>query len=564
MSDIDYVAMGRAPQRLLSPLKAAAGLVGLSLAGMAGFLHFNRKETQTPSQGERFSVNPGGPGILQLVGVGEEKPACLFSYTNAMDKTLAAGASILQGWVHGARLNADNKAAYPTGQYEDVIAGKLLCWPPQLFREKVGAYRSQFTQANAKNKPLKEGVVEAIQSDASTRSAYWFYTTDASVPTKPALDTSLGTTLSWWLSSGPLPGPQTYIPDDDAGRNLTIILTGASSGIGRKAAAKMVARGHTVILACRDEQTAERVRKEVMDEVGKGAGVGVAYGMACDLGSLESVRAFAERWQRPGPHKGPSGELDLLALNAGLSVATNWKGPPPRTADGFELTIGTNHLGHFLLANLLMPELLRCESGQQALAAAKSGWGKRLVITASAVHDPDVAGGNVGQKASLGNLAGLETSMFEMVDGAPFNADKAYKDSKLCNILFMKEAARRFELCHRAGPDPSVVALSPGLIPRSGLFRNQSGLFVNVFSFITYNIARVAETVEFGGDCLLAACLGPSLGGRGANGQFWTNSKPGKHTFEPIEVSVEGRDKEKARNLWALSETLVGLPASSV
>jgi len=154
---------------------------------------------------------------------------------------------------------------------------------------------------------------------------------------------------------------------------------------------------------------------------------GNAVGAACDLSSLSSVRAFA------ASRKGEP--LDTLVLNAGLSLNV---GDPSEqfTADGYELTVGTNHIGHFALATLLQPTL------------SKSSLQPRLLVTASGVHDPASGGGKQGgpeKWASLGELKGLAGGRaFTMVDGGTYDPDKAYKDSKLCNMLFMAEAARRW------------------------------------------------------------------------------------------------------------------------
>lgn len=354
-------------------------------------------------------------------------------------------------------------------------------------------------------------------------------------------------------------GPRAYISEEKAARPLNILLTGGSSGIGRDAAVKLVHQGHVVTLACRTKDQAERVCREVLEEAEAfvpGKGVGTAIPMACDLGSLESVRALAAEWSAAGPHRGRTGDgpLDVLALNAGVALDTKLPAAP-RTADGFELTVGVNHLGHFLLANLLIPGLRCGGSGDQQKAAPPA---TRLVVTASQVHDPATPGGNVGPGASLGAMDGLAGGpLFDMCDGGPFDGDKAYKDSKLCNVLFMEEAAKRLG----GGAGGSCVAFSPGLITRTGLFRNQNAFFTGAFDFVAYNLARVAETVDFGGDCLVAACVGTSLGAE-ANGQFWSNSKPGKHNFEPVQVSTEAREEGKAQRLWQLSEKLVGLPLS--
>ena len=83
--------------------------------------------------------------------------------------------------------------------------------------------------------------------------------------------------------------------------------------------------------------------------------------------------------------------------------------------------------------------------------------------------------------------------------------DRAYKDSKLCNVLFTRELARRLKA---KDSKVSVNCFSPGLITRTGLFRNQNSVFVKVFDFIVYNVARVAETVSFGGDTLVTMATG--------------------------------------------------------
>ncbi|CAN0083742.1 unnamed protein product, partial [Discosporangium mesarthrocarpum] len=201
------------------------------------------------------------------------------------------------------------------------------------------------------------------------------------------------------------------------GEKRTVVLTGANSGIGLDAAKKLVSLGHDVHLACRTKEKA----------AGAVAASGATAGYECDLASLESVRAFAKAWG--------SKPIDSLCLNAGVAPSTDGK-RASYTREGFELAVGTNHLGHFLLANMLVKPL---EAGRLNRS--------RLVVTASSVHDPDTPGGDVGSKATLGDLSGLEgylkTGHFDMVDGGAYDGDKTYKDSKLCNVLFTREAQRR-------------------------------------------------------------------------------------------------------------------------
>ena len=167
---------------------------------------------------------------------------------------------------------------------------------------------------------------------------------------------------------------------------LHIAITGTSQGIGLDAAKRLIRDGHTVYHANRNSARSA--------EAAEAAGGGVP--MVCDLASLASVRQFADELSGK--------ELDVLCLNAGIAPSTKAE-TAARTADGFEACVGTNHLGHFLLANLLAPKV------------------SRIVVTASSVHDPDQPGGAVGGKggATLGDLSGLgplTTGGPTMVDGA--------------------------------------------------------------------------------------------------------------------------------------------------
>ena len=131
----------------------------------------------------------------------------------------------------------------------------------------------------------------------------------------------------------------------------------------------------------------------------------------------------------------------------------------------------TNHFGHFALYNLLQPKLAQ-------------GYRPRLVVTASGVHDPASEGGKQGgpeKWATMGAFGGLEGGKpFTMIDAGPYDPDKAYKDSKLANMLFMAEAARQEE------GKITANAFSPGLIADpDGFFRNQNPFFAKAFNALT-------------------------------------------------------------------------------
>jgi len=223
--------------------------------------------------------------------------------------------------------------------------------------------------------------------------------------------------------------------------------------------------------------------------------------MVCDLADLESVSAFAKAIDEAAP------ALDVLCLNAGVSPSRS-AAEPRRTKDGFEATIGINHLGHFALANLLQP-LLSSSRGT-------------LVVTASGVHDPESPGGTVqgdpATGATLGDLSGLgeRSGAAVMADGTTvYGGAKAYHDSKLCNVLFAREASRRW------GEAISVRSFNPGLITSTGLFREarkDNWLSTALFSFVAEKVARFSVPVGVGG-ARLAYCATAS-GAEVPNGAY--------------------------------------------
>ena len=194
------------------------------------------------------------------------------------------------------------------------------------------------------------------------------------------------------------------VGERSAGESRNILLTGGSSGIGFEAATLLLQAGHHLTIPCRDGTTAALLRQRLSDKIDT---------PSCDLADLSSVGRCAEALLAKGE------PIDTLVLNAGLQYSGMVE--PRWSAQGFELTIAVNHLGHQALLQQLLPLLIRSKA-------------PRLVITASEVHDPTSAGGKVGPPAGLGDLAGLRQGPGAlMLDGSDsFSAEKAYKDSKLC------------------------------------------------------------------------------------------------------------------------------------
>ena len=303
------------------------------------------------------------------------------------------------------------------------------------------------------------------------------------------------------------------------------LITGASSGIGRLAAERLQQKGHRLTVICRSQQRAE----ETLSWINEDSRV-----LLADLADLDQVVAIGRELNDQGE------AIDGLLLNAGLQYAGHRQ--VRRSAQGVELTIAVNHLAHQRLLMDLLPLL------HQSAAP-------RVVITASEVHNPASGGGRVGRPADLGDLSGLEQRS-EMVNGEPpFDADKAYKDSKLCNLLMGRHLAR-------LQPQWPVICWSPGLvIPRSrdGFFRNSreaNPIGQALFGFVARDLLRLTEHPQRASELLLRLMLDPAMP---QGFSYWSNELlgPGRHQFACTETSAEAADDAKAARLWQLSEQLI-------
>ena len=279
---------------------------------------------------------------------------------------------------------------------------------------------------------------------------------------------------------------------DMAGR--TVIVTGANSGIGRAAAKAFAGRGAAVTLAVRDAAKGEAAAAEM-----PGGAVDVR---PLDLTSLASVRGFAADWR---------GDIDVLVNNAGV-MAT----PERRTGDGFELQIGTNHLGHFALTNLLLPQI------------------RERVVTVS----------STGHRVGEIHLDDLNW------ERRPYHSWRAYGQSKLANLLFTTELQRRLA---DAGSPVRAMAVHPGYSATNLQSRTGSGL-MNVLGAVGNRI--FAQSEEMGALPTLYAAT-QDLPGDSFIGPDGFQQQRGHPTL--VGRSSAAQDRVMARGLWELSETLTGV-----
>ena len=322
---------------------------------------------------------------------------------------------------------------------------------------------------------------------------------------------------------------------------LTIFITGGSSGIGYQAVLRLISLGHNIILPCKNILRANEVLINIFNQLPSNLSEkGNIYTPVMDLSDLESIDKLCSEYERRRFN------IDILILNAGLQYTGSKK--PRRSTQGIELTFAVNHLSHFYLTQKILPLINRTNNS-------------KIIITSSEVHNPRSSGGRVGAKASLGNLSGLKSgNRFDMIDGNKFNADKAYKDSKLCNILFAKELWIRLNQKNLTIP---VIAWAPGLViskENQGFFRysrqyNKLGQIL--FATLARDLLRITTTNEQAG--LLLSDLVCLYKYNKPDFNYYSNKiiSSGKFIFEKTNISDEAQREGLSKKLWDLSESLI-------
>jgi NAD(P)-dependent dehydrogenase (short-subunit alcohol dehydrogenase family) len=290
------------------------------------------------------------------------------------------------------------------------------------------------------------------------------------------------------------------------------VVTGASGGIGLETATVLARRGATVVLACRDEGKADQAAAQIR-AAAPDAHVRLVH---LDLASLGSVRQAAAEILAGCPR------LDLLINNAGVMYV-----PFQRTGDGFELTLGTNHLGHFALTGHLLP-LLRAANAH-------------VVTMSSAVN-------------RVGRLR-----FDDLQSQRSYSPWGAYAQSKLANLMFARELQRRGQL---AGWGIRANAAHPGATltnlqttgPNSGLDRPslQSRL-----GALTYRIPGMWQQVPQGILPALYAAISPEAQGGG----YYGPDGFGEMTGGPAPATIPSRalDQAAAERLWTVSSELTSV-----
>lgn len=296
---------------------------------------------------------------------------------------------------------------------------------------------------------------------------------------------------------------------DQSGR--VMLITGANSGIGWEAARALAQHGATVILGCRSRTKADAALAEIEATDPSGS----AEILEMDLADLDSVAAAAAEFTTRHDR------LDVLVNNAGLMATPN-----QRTAQGFEMQIGVNHLGHFALTGHLLPSLLATS-------------GSRVVSISSQGHRPG--------KIDFDDLNSEQS----------YSAWPAYFQSKLANLLFTGELQRRLA---EADDDVIAVAAHPGL-SSTNLGHEPSGTLSAVMKKARPVFDRFfSQSAQMGALPTLRAAVDPDVVGD----DYFGPDGIGEQRGHPIkrDRSKRAKNADDARRLWEVSEELTGVTYS--
>jgi protochlorophyllide reductase len=316
------------------------------------------------------------------------------------------------------------------------------------------------------------------------------------------------------------------------------IITGASSGVGLYAAKALLARHWRLILAVRDPQKMELTAKAHQFDSSQ-------YEIwQLDLGNLDSVKAFVQRFNESGQ------KLNALLCNAATYLPLLKE--PARSPQGFEISVATNYFGHYVLSRMLLDKLIQ---------TAKQYEHARLITLGTVTANSEEFGGKVPipAPADIGALEGLMAGFkapIAMINGKPFKPGKAYKDSKLCNMVMNRELQKRYH----ASTGVIFNTLYPGCVAETALFRDTPPLFQKIFPWFQKNITKGYVSQELAGERVAQVVADPRFT---QSGVHWSWGNRNSAIREPFaqELSMKAKSEKLSNDLWEITAKLVGMPS---
>ena len=316
------------------------------------------------------------------------------------------------------------------------------------------------------------------------------------------------------------------------------IITGASSGVGLYAAKALLARNWRLILAVRDPQKMELAARANQFDASQ-------YEIwQLDLGDLDSVRAFVKHFHDSGQ------KLNALLCNAATYLPLLKE--PARSPQGFEISVATNYFGHYVLSRMLLENLVQ---------TAKANGHARLITLGTVTANSEEFGGKVPipAPADIGALEGLMAGFkapIAMINGKPFKPGKAYKDSKLCNMVMNRELQKRYH----ASTGVIFNTLYPGCVAETALFRDTPPLFQKIFPWFQKNITKGYVSQELAGDRVAQVVADPHFTQSGVHWSWGNRNSAMREPFAQ-ELSMKAKSEKLSKDLWEITAKLVGMPS---
>ena len=325
-----------------------------------------------------------------------------------------------------------------------------------------------------------------------------------------------------------------------------VLITGTTSGVGLNTLEPLIRGGWEVIAVNRSNLRAKnasigKLSKEDLEHI---------HFVEIDLSDLNQVReGVGHILNEYGGH------LKVIICNAAVYKPRLKR--PERSMQGYENSMAVNHFGHFLLINLLIEDLTSSNS-EITLNNQKVNFTPRVTILGTVTANYNELGGRIPipAPADLGNLSGFENgflSPISMANGKRFKPGKAYKDSKLCNMITVQELAKRYS------PEKLISnSLYPGCVANTNLFRNTPWIFRFLFPLFQKFITRGYVSQRLAGERVALVATNKKFSQSGVHWSWGNRQKDGREAFSQ-KLSQRIIDPNTSERTWKLTKRLVNI-----